>query len=121
MGALDGLLNRMAENPRQVPVIESEVRRALLRRFPYAIYFLVTANHIAVVAVLHVRRYPQEWHAESSQRDSSESKNGFDLHERVSAFVKTDQQLRPLFQRGSRSLERVVFTDKQEIPTLDCT
>ena len=62
MGALDGLLNRMAENPRQVPVIESEVRRALLRRFPYAIYFLIAAHHnIAVVAVLHVRRYPQEW------------------------------------------------------------
>lgn len=61
MEALDGLFNRMAENPRQFPIIESAVRRALLRRFPYAIYFLVTANHIAVVAVLHVRRYPQEW------------------------------------------------------------
>ncbi len=59
--ALDALFNRVAENPQQFPVIESEVRRALLRRFPYAIYFRVATNHIVVVAVLHVRRYPQGW------------------------------------------------------------
>ena len=61
VAALDGLLNRVSENPQQFPVIETEVRRALVRRFPYAVYFVVSSDYIAVIAVLHVRRYSQEW------------------------------------------------------------
>ena len=61
VAALDRLIDRVSENPQQFPVIETEVRRALVRRFPYAVYFIVSADHIAVIAVLHVRRYPQEW------------------------------------------------------------
>lgn len=45
----------------QFPAIETEVRRALMRRFPYSIYFTVLPERIVVIAVLHVRRYPQEW------------------------------------------------------------
>lgn len=61
VAALDRLIDRVFENPQQFPVIETEVRRALVRRFPYAVYFIVSSDHIAVIAVLHVRRYPQEW------------------------------------------------------------
>ena len=61
VAALDRLIDRFSENPQQFPVIEPEVRRALVRRFPYAVYFIVSSDHIAVIAVLHVRRYPQEW------------------------------------------------------------
>ena len=56
VAALDRLIDRVSENPQQFPVIETEVRR-----FPYAVYFVVSSDHVAVIAVLHVRRYPQEW------------------------------------------------------------
>ncbi len=59
--ALGRLFDRIMENPRQFPVVELEVRRALLRHFPYGVYFTVTSDHIQVIAVLHLRRYPQEW------------------------------------------------------------
>ncbi|MCY0878596.1 MAG: type II toxin-antitoxin system RelE/ParE family toxin [Firmicutes bacterium] len=59
--ALDDLVHRIADNPRQFPVVESQVRRALLPRFPYALYFTVTTDCVVVVAVLHVRRHPKEW------------------------------------------------------------
>jgi toxin ParE1/3/4 len=56
----DALVERIAQNPLQFPEIGSGVRRALLRRFPYAIYFVATGSPI-IIAVLHQRRYPAEW------------------------------------------------------------
>ena len=53
----DALIERIAQNPLQFPEIENGVRRALLRRFPYAVYF-VAADCPTVIAVLHQRRNP---------------------------------------------------------------
>ena len=36
-------------------------RRALLRRFPYAVYFAVEGDLVIVLAVLHGSRDPAEW------------------------------------------------------------
>ena len=57
---LDALVERIAQNPLQFPEIGSGVRRALLQRFPYAIYFVVTDCPV-VIAVLHQRRHPDTW------------------------------------------------------------
>ena len=56
----DALVERIAQNPLQFPEIGSGVRRALLRRFPYAIYFVVAACPV-VIAVLHQHRHPDTW------------------------------------------------------------
>ena len=34
---------------------------ALLRRFPYAVYFAVEPDVVVILAVLHVSRDPAEW------------------------------------------------------------
>ena len=41
--------------------VATEARRALLRRFPYAVYFTVDREELVVLAVLHVARDPSEW------------------------------------------------------------
>jgi plasmid stabilization system protein ParE len=41
--------------------LRSGIRRALTRRFPYAIYFSVEHDLIVVVAVLAPARDPAEW------------------------------------------------------------
>jgi len=41
--------------------LRSGIRRALLRRFPYAVYFAVETDVVVVLAVLHVSRDPAEW------------------------------------------------------------
>jgi plasmid stabilization system protein ParE len=38
------------------PVVLNGIRRAILRRFPYGIYYLVEGETIIVLAVLHLRR-----------------------------------------------------------------
>lgn len=38
---LDDVVERIASNPRQFPVVYKDLRRALLRRFPYALIFVI--------------------------------------------------------------------------------
>ena len=47
--------------PERFPVVHAQCRRALLRRFPYGIYFVPTAELISVVACMHARRDPRRW------------------------------------------------------------
>ena len=47
--------------PLQFPEVEPNVRRALLRRFPFAVYFLAEAGTVEIIAVLHMRRDPETW------------------------------------------------------------
>lgn len=50
----------VAERPASFPLVAAPFRRALLRRFPYAIYFRETADAVHVFAVFHARRDPNE-------------------------------------------------------------
>jgi plasmid stabilization system protein ParE len=52
---------RLLENPFQFPIIEEDVRRALVRDFPYGVFFVTDADLITVLAVLHLRRHPDTW------------------------------------------------------------
>lgn len=58
---LDQLLRRITDHPFQFPEIDEGVRRGLLHRFPYAVYFATGERTIAVVAVLHQHRHPESW------------------------------------------------------------
>jgi plasmid stabilization system protein ParE len=61
---VDATVNRIVENPFAFQQVRGEVRRAVLTRFPYAIYFRVTATEIVVLAV-HGRQDPQRWQTRS--------------------------------------------------------
>ena len=52
---------RIVEGPLKYQHLRSGIRRALLRRFPYAVYFAVEQSKIVVLAVLHASRDPAEW------------------------------------------------------------
>lgn len=59
---VDAVIERIARHPLQFPLIEPPVRRGLLHRFPYAIYFVAEADGgAAVLAVLHQHRNPDTW------------------------------------------------------------
>jgi len=47
--------------PERFPVVYRESRRALLRRFPYAVYFVASSDLVSVVACMHARREPRRW------------------------------------------------------------
>jgi len=58
---LNQLLPRIAEYPFQFPEIGRDVRRGLLERFPYAVYFTVSEDTVTVIAVFHQQRHPDRW------------------------------------------------------------
>ncbi|MBX3319798.1 MAG: type II toxin-antitoxin system RelE/ParE family toxin [Nitrospira sp.] len=61
LGELDEVFHRIESNPKQFPQLEHEVRRALLHRFPYGVYFIEGPDDVAILAVLHLHREPDMW------------------------------------------------------------
>jgi plasmid stabilization system protein ParE len=53
-------LERIANQPQRFRQIRGQVRRVVLQRFPYSIYFLPEVDRIVVLAVFHTRRAPQQ-------------------------------------------------------------
>jgi hypothetical protein len=51
----------MTANPVLFATVHRDVRRALLWRFPFAVFFTSDADSVLVLAVLHVRRDPDVW------------------------------------------------------------
>ena len=51
-------IQRIADQPQQFRQIRGQIRRAVLQRFPFSIYFLAEAERIVVLAVFHGRRAP---------------------------------------------------------------
>jgi plasmid stabilization system protein ParE len=58
---VDAALNRVAENPLQYQALHRETRRAIVRRFPYAVFYRVEASSIVVFCVSHLHRDPMAW------------------------------------------------------------
>ena len=47
--------------PRAWQIMEEDVRRYLIKRFPFGIYYCIEANCIMIYAVMHMSRDPQYW------------------------------------------------------------
>ena len=61
MERIDAALLRIVRNPHLYPIVYRTLRRAVVRRFPFAVFYEVTADEIQVVAVFHSRRNPEVW------------------------------------------------------------
>ena len=53
---VDDAFERLAEAPSSVPVAYRDLRRLVLRRFPYVVYFRMVEDTIQVFGVMHGRR-----------------------------------------------------------------
>lgn len=51
----------IGENPWQYPDAHRGVRRALVHRFPYAIFYRLQADVVQVIAITHQAREPDVW------------------------------------------------------------
>jgi len=61
LNAVEASLYAIKRNPEIYPVVHGTIRRCLIRRFPYALFYLAEPSRIVVLAVLHVRRNPAAW------------------------------------------------------------
>jgi plasmid stabilization system protein ParE len=51
----------IASHPNAAPKVKQEIRRRLLKRFPFGVLYIITADEILVLAVMHLRRRPGYW------------------------------------------------------------
>lgn len=61
LDTVEAALTDIAANPKLHPVVHQEVRRALIRRFPFGIHYLVEDDAVVVLAVFHASRDPKHW------------------------------------------------------------
>lgn len=61
LNAVEAALSSIKRNPDTGPVVHQSIRRSLIRRFPYAIFYIEEPTRIVVLAVFHVRRNPATW------------------------------------------------------------
>lgn len=55
------VLKRILAHPQAGPPVATGIRRQLLRRFPFSVYYLVDGAVIVVLAVAHHSRKPGYW------------------------------------------------------------
>ncbi|HEX8152104.1 MAG TPA: type II toxin-antitoxin system RelE/ParE family toxin [Thermoanaerobaculia bacterium] len=58
IAAIDEAIARATEYPEAFPVVRQGFRRVLLRRFPYALFYVLRDDRLIVAAVLHQARDP---------------------------------------------------------------
>ena len=54
-------LASIERNPEAFQKVYKHARRALLRRFPYALFYVASAELIEVIGCIHTRRHPRRW------------------------------------------------------------
>ena len=58
---IEEALSRVSRTPKIYAVGHKDIRRTLIHRFPFGIFYIEGERKITVLAVLHARRNPQTW------------------------------------------------------------
>ena len=58
---VDNGVREILENPLASPLVGSEMRRKVLRRFPFSLLYVVEPDRIRIIAVAHHKRRPEYW------------------------------------------------------------
>ena len=61
LAELRNIYGQIVEGPMEFQYLRSGIRRALLHRFPYGVFFSLEDDLIVVIGVLHASRDPAEW------------------------------------------------------------
>ena len=55
------VIGLIEDNPLSYPRVHGEIYRALLRRFPFGMFYLVDGETAVVLAIIHASRDPNSW------------------------------------------------------------
>jgi plasmid stabilization system protein ParE len=59
--ALDSCIATIQRLPESHPIVYRDIRRALMNRFPYGVFYVREGNVITVLACFHAKRNPTTW------------------------------------------------------------
>jgi len=58
---VDACIQFIQRNPQMYPVVHDSYRRAVVRRFPYVIFYEYLDNTVIIYSVFHCSQDPQKW------------------------------------------------------------
>jgi hypothetical protein len=56
---IDFIIDRIRQNPKQFGKIKKQIRMAVVKRFPFGVFFVQKEDLINIIAVLHFSRNPK--------------------------------------------------------------
>jgi plasmid stabilization system protein ParE len=59
--SVDSGIEEISIYPEAWPIVDEDVRRYLVKRFPFGIYYGIERNRIMIYAVMHMSRDPKYW------------------------------------------------------------
>lgn len=54
-------IKNIASNPNLYPIISNNIRRCLLHRFPFSIFYSIVENRVVILSIAHQHRKPNHW------------------------------------------------------------
>jgi toxin ParE1/3/4 len=54
-------LNHLRHTPEMHEIVYKDIRRGLVGRFPYGVFYRVLQRRVVVIAVCHTKRDPKTW------------------------------------------------------------
>jgi len=61
INAVENTIFKIVESSTRWPVIDEDIRRCLMRKFPYGILYTIEDNFILILAVMHCSREQGYW------------------------------------------------------------
>ena len=58
---IDAEMHSIKRNPKICQTIHKKIRRSVIRRFPYCIFYIEEPDHIRVLSVFHAHKNPSTW------------------------------------------------------------
>lgn len=58
---IEAAFESLLYDPFIIAPIHKDIRRKLIRRFPYGIYFFADDLNLCIIAVLHAKQHPKTW------------------------------------------------------------
>lgn len=59
--AIESGIDEILAYPKAWRIVEEDVRRHLIKRFPFGIYYCIEGDRIMIYAVMHMSRDPNYW------------------------------------------------------------
>jgi plasmid stabilization system protein ParE len=61
LSCVDACIQAISRRPELYAKVHEEYRRALVRRFPYAIFYEYTSGKVIVYSIFHTSQDPKKW------------------------------------------------------------
>jgi len=62
-------LEKIAENPNTFPKVLQDVRKFVLKKFPFIIYYQIKRLTISIIAIFHASRNPELWKERTEENE----------------------------------------------------